>query len=61
MIEEGKIKRVELEFENRVYIATGKDAEEWLDMIASMEGLAVVHGVQIKFEWTKTLAKEGKK
>lgn len=55
---QGKIKKVTLEFENVTYIAEGKDAESWFNRVDSLESLGRSHGMGQWKQWTQIIKKE---
>ena len=52
-MEQGKILKVTLEFENVKYVAEGKDAESWESRVDSAETLLHTHGGGEWNQWTR--------
>jgi hypothetical protein len=54
---QGKIKKVTIEFENVTYIAEGKDVESWLDRVNALENLGHSYGMGEWKQWTQIIKK----
>ena len=60
-MDDGKILKVTLEFQNRTYMAKGKDAESWLRRVNALEMFGFTHasiwmkGFEVK--WTEIKGK----
>ncbi len=52
-----KLQKVTLEFDDKIYVAEGEDAENWDSRVAALEGLGFAHGCKGDFHWTKVLDK----
>lgn len=55
-MENGKIKKVTIVYENKTYMAKGEDAEDWLRRVDTLEGLAMSHRSMMEgcgFRWTQ--------
>jgi hypothetical protein len=48
-----KIIKVTIEYEDKIYIAEGEDAESWSKYVDGMSGIAMVHGDIGWNQWTK--------
>jgi hypothetical protein len=57
-VEQGKILKVTLEFENITYIAEGKDAQSWSHRINTLETLGFTRGLKGWDQWTKKITRD---
>lgn len=53
-----KIIKVTIEYEDKIYIAEGKDAQSWSDHVGGISTLAFVHGQKGWDQWTRIEKKE---
>ena len=53
-----KIIRVVVEYDDKILIAEGKEAEEWLSRVNSMETLYFTHAGYKDFKWTRVEEKK---
>jgi len=56
----GKILKVTIKYEDKIYIAEGKDAESWSEYVGKLSGLAMVHGDVGWYEWNHLEEKKKK-